>query len=212
MNTIIFNDDGSIKDTAIASTAKTELSDAPGTYVLNGISTADGWPETYSGKCLLVISGTTQPLATNQVLFANGKVWYRLSASADWKDENNLSISDYSELAQLKNQIATWETKLASVKTELSKVYKYKGSVTDYASLPSTDVANGDVYNVVAANGIIPAGTNYAAIVDDEGAISWDALGGSVDLTFVEYAATQPADDDVPNNTVVFYPATDLLS
>lgn len=211
MNTIIFNDDGSIKDTAIASTAKTELSDAPGTYVLNGISTADGWPETYSGKCLLVISGTTQPLATNQVLFANGKVWYRLNASADWKDENNLSISDYSELAQLKNQIATWETKLASVKTDLSKVYKYKGSVTDYASLPSTDVANGDVYNVVAANGNIPAGTNYAAIVES-GNVNWDALGGSVDLNFIEYAASQPADADVANGHIVFFPATDLLS
>lgn len=56
-------------------------------------------------------------------------------------------------------------------------VYNYKGSVADYASLP-TNAVKGDVYNVVAANGNIPAGTNYAW-----NGTEWDALGGSVDLS-----------------------------
>lgn len=85
MNTNIFNEDGSVKDSAIVPTAKTELADAPGTYVLNGISTADGWPVTFEGKCLLIIPGSTQLLITTHVLYANGSVWHRDSADDEWK-------------------------------------------------------------------------------------------------------------------------------
>lgn len=64
-----------------------------------------------------------------------------------------------------------------NLKTSLSAVYTYKGSVNTYDDLP-TEVATGDTYNVVAAHGSIPAGTNYAWNGE-----SWDALGGSVDLS-----------------------------
>ena len=78
------------------------------------------------------------------------------------------------------------------IDTELSKVYVYKGSVATVADLPDgTGDANkdGDVYNVVAANGqpgdadYTPAGTNYAW-----NGTEWDALGGVVDLS--NYATT----------------------
>lgn len=72
---------------------------------------------------------------------------------------------------------------LAEVKGDLSKVYKYKGSVATFEELPTKDVLNGDVYNVEAAHGNFPAGTNYAAIVSTAGVISWDALGGSIDTS-----------------------------
>lgn len=72
---------------------------------------------------------------------------------------------------------------LSEVKAKLSTVYKYVGSVKTYAELPTTGVLNGDVYNVESAYGDFPAGTNWAAIVDDKGAISWDALGGSIDTS-----------------------------
>lgn len=72
---------------------------------------------------------------------------------------------------------------LLAVKEKLATVYKYVGSVETYAKLPTSGVLNGDVYNVVAAYGNYPAGTNYAAIVSDAGAISWDALGGSIDTS-----------------------------
>ena len=72
---------------------------------------------------------------------------------------------------------------LAEVKAKLSTVYKYVGSVKTYADLPTSDVLNGDVYNVEAAYGDFPAGTNWAAIVSEAGAISWDALGGSIDTS-----------------------------
>ena len=66
----------------------------------------------------------------------------------------------------------------ASVNTKLSTVYSYQGSVASCANLPATGKVNGYVYNVVAASGNTPAGTNYAWNGSD-----WDALGGTIDLT-----------------------------
>lgn len=73
------------------------------------------------------------------------------------------------------------------VKDDVSRVYKYKGSVADYAGLPSSGVQNGDVYDVqsetVIGGAVYPAGTNFAAVVDDTqspATISWDPLGGDV--------------------------------
>ena len=78
----------------------------------------------------------------------------------------------------------------ASVRTLLSTVYTYKGSVANYASLPATGKVEGYVYNVVAANGTpgqtgyTPAGTNYAW-----NGSAWDPLGGTVDMSWVASSA-----------------------
>ena len=61
--------------------------------------------------------------------------------------------------------------------SQISTVYRYKGSVKTYNDLP-TNAENGDVYNVEQAHGLYPAGTNYAWNGTD-----WDALGGSIDLS-----------------------------
>ena len=73
------------------------------------------------------------------------------------------------------------------VNLKVANVYRYKGSVTNYSDLASiTDKENGDVYNVVNANGNIgesgytPAGTNYAW---NETGNTWDVLGGTIDLS-----------------------------
>lgn len=63
-------------------------------------------------------------------------------------------------------------------KTEISAALKYMGSKAKYSDLPSTGNTKGDVWNVVAANGNTPAGTNYAW----DGS-AWDPLGGTVDLS-----------------------------
>ena len=65
-----------------------------------------------------------------------------------------------------------------NIATKLSSVYKYKGTKATYANLPGTGNETGDVWNVEAANGNIPAGTNYAW-----DGTKWDALGGSIDLS-----------------------------
>ena len=63
------------------------------------------------------------------------------------------------------------------VKEMTSTVYKYKGSVATFDALP-TEHEVGDTYNVVAAHGSDPAGTNFAW----NGEV-WDALGGSIDVS-----------------------------
>ena len=60
----------------------------------------------------------------------------------------------------------------------LSAAYNYKGSVADYDSLPSSGLSAGDVYNVVAAHGNYPKGTNYAW-----NGSAWDPLGGEFDTS-----------------------------
>lgn len=72
---------------------------------------------------------------------------------------------------------------ISAVEAKLTNVYKYKGTVASYDLLPSQDLTAGDVYNVEAAYGNYPPGTNYAWTGTE-----WDALGGSVDLS--NYATT----------------------
>ena len=67
---------------------------------------------------------------------------------------------------------------LEAINTKASTAYKYKGSKATYEELPAEDNNVGDVWNVVAAHGTTPAGTNYAWTGD-----AWDALGGLVDLS-----------------------------
>lgn len=65
-------------------------------------------------------------------------------------------------------------------KTDISTVFNYKGSVDTYSALPTTGVAVGDVYNVVAAdttNGI-KAGDNVCWNGN-----AWDNLAGVTDLS-----------------------------
>lgn len=89
--------------------------------------------------------------------------------------DNLTSTSTTSALSA--NQGRVLKENIDNLKTSLSAVYIYKGSVDTYDALP-TEVAIGDTYNVVAAHGSTPAGTNYAWNGE-----SWDALGGLVDLS-----------------------------
>ena len=66
----------------------------------------------------------------------------------------------------------------SQISSAISTVYKFKGTKANYAALPSSGNEVGDVWNVEAANGNTPAGTNY--VWDGE---AWDALGGTIDLS-----------------------------
>lgn len=81
----------------------------------------------------------------------------------------------------------------------LQRAYVYGGTVDNYSDLPTSaeesPLTVGIVYNVVNANGNIPAGTNYAWNGE-----SWDALGGTVDLS--NYATLSKVTDDI-NNALV---------
>lgn len=80
------------------------------------------------------------------------------------------------------------------VDTKLSAVYKYKGTVATCADLPANP-ENGDVYNVIAASGSTPAGSNYAW---SESESKWDALGGSIDTSvFATQSDMEQAQADI---------------
>lgn len=75
-------------------------------------------------------------------------------------------------------QIATTEFVANAVSTAVGSLYKVKGTKATYANLPSTGNVAGDVWNVTAAYGNYPAGTNWVWTGSE-----WDALGGAIDLS-----------------------------
>lgn len=80
---------------------------------------------------------------------------------------------------QTANDVDTKLTAYAK-KTDISTVYRYKGSVENYAALPSSDQQVGDTYNIETADTGrgIKAGDNLSWNGED-----WDNLGGNVDLS-----------------------------
>lgn len=74
------------------------------------------------------------------------------------------------------------DSEIASVKAEMTSIYRPKGSVEDLASLksiPEDDLKVGDVYNVKES------GMNYLWTGDKESPDyddGWDALGGLVEI------------------------------
>lgn len=64
-----------------------------------------------------------------------------------------------------------------AAKSDISNVYKYKGSVASYADLPSSGQSTGDVYNVEATD------MNYAWT-----GTAWDQLGATFTITSISNA------------------------
>lgn len=74
----------------------------------------------------------------------------------------------------------TLTSKNYATKSDISSVYKYKGSVSTYTELPQSNRQVGDVYNVETADAShqIKAGDNVAW-----NGTAWDVLSGTVDLS-----------------------------
>ena len=91
---------------------------------------------------------------------------------------------------QLNNYVttATANTTYAK-KSDITNIYKFKGTKTNYADLPTTDRVTGDVWNITNANAEhgIKAGDNVAW-----NGTEWDNLSGTVDLS--AYATTSTTD------------------
>lgn len=120
---------------------------------------------------------TNYDAVTAPTAYSDLSNWTAVDASAAKTDVTDNLTSTSTTSALSANQGKVLKEEIDSLKTSLSTVYIYKGSVNDFASLPKS-AQTGDTYNVVEANGNIPAGTNYAWNGE-----SWDALGGSVDLS-----------------------------
>lgn len=120
---------------------------------------------------------TNYDAVTAPTAYTDSNNWVAVDASAAKTDVTDNLISTSTTSALSANQGRVLKENIDKLKTSLSAVYIYKGSVNTYDDLP-TGVATGDTYNVVAAHGNTPAGTNYAWNGE-----SWDPLGGSVDLS-----------------------------
>lgn len=150
----LFNSDGSVRDDVILSTAVPVTADTsePGTYTLASIAKASGFPEDFTGKCLLVVAGTTQPLVTTHTLFANGKIWYRASTSDTWEQAEALSYEQgaLDGISGLKTQVENLTLVVNNILDSTGKV-KYnilpdlvlhnKGAYAREADMPSDAVA-----------------------------------------------------------------------
>lgn len=86
--------------------------------------------------------------------------------------------SDKTDAALSAAQGKALKTLIDDLKASVAAALDYKGTVDSYDQLPSSGNKKGDVWNVVAAHGTTPAGTNYAW----DGA-KWDPLGGTIDLS-----------------------------
>ena len=91
---------------------------------------------------------------------------------------------------QLNNYVttATANTTYAK-KSDITNIYKFKGTKTNYADLPTTNRVTGDVWNITNADAVhgIKAGDNVAW-----NGTAWDNLSGTVDLS--AYATTSTTD------------------
>ena len=91
---------------------------------------------------------------------------------------------------QLNNYVttATANTTYAK-KSDITNIYKFKGTKTNYADLPTTNRVTGDVWNIINADTGhgIKAGDNVAW-----NGTAWDNLSGTVDLS--AYATTTTTD------------------
>jgi hypothetical protein len=69
-----------------------------------------------------------------------------------------------------------------ALKSDITGVYRYKGSVATESLLPTTGMEHGDVYDIVAASSYGAPGMNVAWNEDKE---AWDALGEKFQVTTI---------------------------
>lgn len=148
---------GKTEKAASASTADKATKDGSGNNIVNTYATKNELTTGLAGK--LSTTGKAKSAETAD------------SATKATQDgSGNIISSTYLTTSSAESTYAK--------KTEIAAALKYKGSKAKYSDLPTTGNAKGDVWNVVAANGNTPAGTNYAW----DGS-AWDPLGGTVDFS-----------------------------
>lgn len=96
-----------------------------------------------------------------------------LAGKVDAENGKGLSTNDYTTAE--KNKLAAFgAASTYALKTDITNMYKYKGSVATVSALPASGNTTGDVYNVEAT------GMNYAW-----DGTAWDALGEIFTITSI---------------------------
>ena len=117
-----------------------------------------------------------------------------LQLKADKTQLNGLAtkteLNSKADASALSNYVTTATANSTyAKKSDISNVYKFKGTKTNYADLPTTNRVTGDVWNITNADAEhgIKAGDNVAW-----NGTEWDNLSGTVDLS--AYATTTTTD------------------
>lgn len=137
----------------------------------------------YMKEGMLVTVSDTQEVymlvSLANILASDYSGWKRVDAGAAVQVEvvDNLTTEDATK-ALSANQGKLLKELIDEVSQKVTYIYTPKGSVDTYEQLPTEGVKAGYVYNVVAAYGNYPAGTNFAWTGEE-----WDPLGGSIDLS-----------------------------
>ena len=117
----------------------------------------------------------------------SNRVWETLATGTVVEIINSLE-SDRTDAALSAAQGKALKTLVDDLKASVAAALDYKGTKDTYDALPTEGNKKGDVWNVVAAHGTTPAGTNYAW-----DGTQWDPLGGTIDLSGY-YTKTQVDD------------------
>lgn len=107
----------------------------------------------------------------------SNRVWETLATGTVVEIIDSLE-SDKTDAALSAAQGKALKTLIDDLKASVAAALDYKGTKDTYDALPTEGNKKGDVWNVVAAHGTTPAGTNYAW-----DGTQWDPLGGTVDLS-----------------------------
>ncbi len=135
--------------------------------------------------------------AVQDALTAAGTAYQKPSTGIPASDltstvRTSLGLADTAVQPSALNDYATTTAMNTAIATAISSVYRYKDSVATYANLPASGQTIGDVYNVVAAYGDYPAGTNWAW-----NGSTWDALGGSFTIDYMTSGDVDDVIDDI---------------
>lgn len=117
-----------------------------------------------------------------------------LQLKADKTQLNGLAtkteLNSKADTSALSNYVTTATANSTyAKKSDITNIYKFKGTKTNYADLPTTNRVTGDVWNITNADAEhgIKAGDNVAW-----NGTAWDNLSGTVDLS--AYATTTTTD------------------
>lgn len=143
------------------------------------VSDRDAMPTIQLVEGLIVYVKENKTLYVLKSFDADGsnRVWEPLAVGAVIEIINTLE-SDRTDAALSAAQGKALKTLVDDLRASVVAALDYKGTKDTYEDLPSEDNKKGDVWNVVAAHGSTPAGTNYAW-----DGTQWDPLGGTVDLS-----------------------------
>lgn len=143
------------------------------------LSDRDAMPTIQLVEGLIVYVKENKTLYVLKSFDADGsnRVWEPLAVGAVIEIINTLE-SDRTDAALSAAQGKALKTLVDDLRASVAAALDYKGTKDTYDALPTEGNKKGDVWNVVAAHGTTPAGTNYAW----DGA-AWDPLGGTIDLS-----------------------------